>query len=315
MDDLELTILGSSSAIPISNRNPTSQFLTISNRHFLIDCGEGTQVKLRQNNIGFSRINHILISHLHGDHFYGLVPLLTSLHLLDRQKEIHIYGPPILEETVNCILNYTGSKLRFPVIYHHTSNTEKKLLYEDKALTVHSFPLKHSMPTCGFLFEEKERPRNIRKEKLQEYSIPISEIRQIKAGADWTDETGRVIPNEELSTEAPKPLSYAFCTDTAPMPHLDQYFSEVDLLYHEATFMDEHEERAKKTRHSTAKQAAAIARQVKARHLLLGHFSVRYMNLDGLLNEGRSVFEDSHLALEDHTFTLKRNSETLHVNV
>ena len=313
MEDLELTILGSSSAIPISNRNPSSQFLSIANRHFLIDCGEGTQVRLRQNNIGFGRINHIFISHLHGDHFYGLVPLLTSLHLLDRRKAINLYGPPELGEAVEGILKVSGARLRFERIYHCTSSEQKKLIYEDEALKVFSFPLDHSMDCCGFLFQEKERPRNMNKEKLQEYRIPHAEIRKIKRGADWQSETGETIANNEL-TEAPAPpLSYAYCTDTLPRLDLDQYLPPVNLLYHEATFTDEHIERAEKTKHSTAKQAATVAHKVKANNLLLGHFSVRYRDLEVLLQEALSIFEPSHLALEDHVFSLKRGQSTLHI--
>ncbi len=314
MQDLELTILGSSSAIPVGNRSPTAQFLTLSGRHFLIDCGEGTQVKLRQHNIGFGRINHIFISHLHGDHFYGLVPLLTSLHLLDREKEMHLYGPEDLEQAVKAMLDLSGARLRFPLIFHHTSPNSKKRIFEDEALKVYSFPLKHSMPCCGFLFEEKPRPRNMRKDKLEEYNIPVAEIRSIKKGANWENENGEEIANEELTTAAPDPLSYAFCTDTAPVKDLDQYFQNPDLLYHEATFTEELKKRAKQTQHSTAQQAASIAHLVKARHLLLGHFSVRFNDLTPLQEEAAAVFKNSYLALEGHTFRLNRKSKELEIN-
>jgi ribonuclease Z len=314
MQNLELTILGASSAIPVGNRSPTAQFLTLAGRHFLIDCGEGTQVKLRRNNIGFGRINHILISHLHGDHFYGLVPLLTSLNLLDREKEMHLYGPENLKEAVYALLKATNAYLRFPLVFHSTSNQEKRLLFEDKAVSVYSFPLKHSMPCCGFLFQEKPRPKNFKKEKLQEYSIPVAEIRAIKRGEDWVDEKGRTIANEELTTPAPDPLSYAFCTDTLPLKNLDQYFSEPDLLYHEATFTEELKDRAKQTTHSTALQAAQVALQVKAKNLLLGHFSVRYKDLTPILDEAQGVFKNSALAIEDTTFFLDRKRKTLEIS-
>lgn len=311
MQNLELTILGASSAIPVGNRSPTAQFLTLAGRHFLIDCGEGTQVKLRRNNIGFGRINHIFISHLHGDHFYGLVPLLTSLHLLDREKEMHLYGPENLKEGVYAFLKATSAYLRFPLVFHVTSSKHKKLLFEDKAVSVFSFPLKHSMPCCGFLFQEKPRPKNMRKEKLQEYSIPVAEIRAIKQGKDWVDEKGRTITNEELTTAAPDPLSYAFCTDTLPLENLSQYFSEPDLLYHEATFTEDLRDRAKQTNHSTALQAAQVALQVQAKNLLLGHFSVRYKDLTPILEEAQSVFKNASLAIEDTVFSLNRKSKTL----
>lgn len=290
--------------MPVTAKSPTSQFLTLADRHFLIDCGEGTQVRLRENGIGFSRINHIFISHLHGDHFYGLVPLLSTLHLLDREKPVHIYAPAAAEEAVYHLLKYSGGRIRYPLHFHHLPKGQKALVYEDKAVTVHAFPLEHRMDCFGFLFAEKLRPRNMRKEKLEEYSIPVAEIRQIKAGADWTDEAGHTIPNKELTTEAPPPLSYAFCTDTLPLD-LKKYLPPVHLLYHEATFKEEHRERAGQTYHTTAQQAARVAQKVPAEYLLLGHFSVRYGELDSLLEEARTVFPQSHLAREGNTFVLK----------
>lgn len=311
--EISLKILGASSAIPLSGRNPTSQFLTISNRHFLIDCGEGTQVQLRRNGIGFSRINHILISHLHGDHFYGLVPLLSTLHLLDRHKELHIYGPPALEQGIYDLLKLSHATLRFSIVFHALDMKERALIYEDKAVTVHSFPLRHSLPCCGFLFTEKDRPRNIRKDALVNYNIPTAEIRQIKQGKDWTDENGVTIPNSKLTTEALKSLSYAFCTDTTPVDNLAELIGlKPDLLYHEATFTEEHSKRATQTKHSTAKQAAEMAHAVNAKNLLIGHFSVRYDDLDELLTEAKAVFPNTYLAKERLTFRL-RSKQTLDV--
>ncbi len=304
--EISLKILGASSAIPLSGRNPTSQFLTISNRHFLIDCGEGTQVQLRRNGVGFSRINHILISHLHGDHFYGLVPLLSTLHLLDRHKEIHIYGPPALEQGIYDLLRLSHATLRFEIIFHPLDMKERALVYEDKAVTVHSFPLRHSLPCCGFLFTEKDRPRNIRKDALERYSIPTAEIRQIKQGKDWTNEKGEVVPNNELTTQPLKSLSYAFCTDTSPVANLTELIGlQPDILYHEATFTEEHAKRASQTKHSTAKQAAEMAISVGTKNLLIGHFSVRYEDLNELLNEARSTFSNTFLAREGLTFRLR----------
>lgn len=304
MSDLQLTILGSSSAMPVTAKSPTSQFLTLADRHFLIDCGEGTQMRLRENNIGFGRIQHIFISHLHGDHFYGLVPLLSTLHLLDREKPLHIYAPAAAEETVYHLLKHSGGRIRYPLHFHHLPKGKKSLMYEDKALTVHAFPLEHRMDCFGFLFAEKPRPRNMRREKLEEYNIPVAEIRQIKAGADWIDENGRKVNNKELTLNPPPPLAYAFCTDTLPLD-LQKYLPPVHLLYHEATFKEEHRERAGQTYHTTARQAAQVAQQAQAKHLLLGHFSVRYGELDSLLEEAREVFEHSYLAQEGNTFTVK----------
>lgn len=304
--ELSVQILGSSSAIPLNGRNPTSQFVTIASRHFLVDCGEGTQIQIRRNRIGFSRIEHILISHLHGDHFYGLVPLLSTLHLLDRHKEVHIYGPPELEKGVYDLLALSHTKLRFPIIFHALNMREPAIVYEDKGIMVHSFPLKHSLPCCGFFFQEKPKPRKFIKEVLEKYSIPNAEIRQIKQGADWQDEDGNIVPNDELTTAPSPSLSYAFCTDTKPVKNLLELMpASPDLLYHEATFTEELKDRAKHTKHSTAKQAAKMAELVGTKHLIVGHFSVRYDNFDEILQEAQEVFPQTHLALEKNTFRLK----------
>lgn len=310
--ELSVQILGSSSAIPLSDRNPTSQFVTIASRHFLVDCGEGTQIQLRRNRIGFSRIDHILISHLHGDHFYGLVPLLSTLHLLDRHKEVHIYGPPELEKGVYDILALSKAKLRYPLVFHALDMKEPAIVYEDKGVTVHSFPLKHSLPCCGFYFQEKPKPRKFIKEALEKYSIPAAEIRQVKQGADWEDENGNIIPNTELTTDAPPSLSYAFCTDTKPVKNLPELLpGSPDLLYHEATFTEELKDRAKQTKHSTAKQAAEIAQLVGAKHLMVGHLSVRYDDPTVILDEARAVFPQTYLALEKNTFRLQSPEKLL----
>ena len=303
---LELTVLGSSSALPLSNRNPSSQFLNLSNRQFLIDCGEGTQMQLRRNRIGFSRVNHILISHLHGDHYYGLMPLLTTLNLLDRRKELHLYAPPELEHGIHQSLKLSHSKLKFPLVFHELNFKDREVIYDDRAVRVSSFPLKHSLPCCGFLFEEKQRPRKILKEKIESLGIPIPEIKKIQAGEDWISEHGKVHANSEITTDPADTLSYAYCTDTAPVAHLKDLLKiQPDLLYHEATFEDQHEIRAKDTKHSTARQAGIIAREVDAKQLLIGHFSTRYTSLDNLLAEAREEFEHTMLAKENCTYVLK----------
>lgn len=302
---MELTILGSSSAIPIIERNPTSQFLHLAGRYFLIDCGEGTQVQLRKNQIGFGRVDHILISHLHGDHFFGLVPLLQSLQLLDRHKPIHIYGPPGLKDIIDVQLRASYTKLRYELNFHPLDMKEPATVFEDENVVVTSFPLKHGIDCCGFYFRERERPRKMSKEALAKYSIPVSEIKKIKLGEDWVDEDGKVIPNAELTYEAPPPLSYAFCTDTLPL-ELSRYFTKPSLLYHEATFREEHSDRAKKTNHSTAPQAAGVARSVEAENLIVGHFSIRYKDaeLEELLQEAKEGFENTFLAREGMCFTV-----------
>ncbi len=311
MEHLELTILGASSAIPLTNRYPSSQFLTLASRHFLIDCGEGTQVRLRANNIGFSRIDRIFISHLHGDHFFGLAPLLSTLHLLDRQKELHIYSPKGLKEAIQQQMKLQGSWLKYPVIFHNLQTDSFQNIYEDERVTVHSFPLKHSIDCFGFWFREKEKPRKMLKSAIEKYNIPPAEIRQIKNGKDWTDEDGNIIPNQELTTDPSSPLSYAYCTDTAPIDELQDYLHAPDLLYHEATFMEEHRKRAVQTNHSTARDAAQMALNVNAKQLMIGHFSVRYHDLDPLLEEARSVFPNTLLAGEGTTYALHPSRKKL----
>ncbi len=303
MEGIDLLILGSNSAVPLADRSPTAQWLSMCNRRFLIDCGEGTQIKMRQHQIGFGRLKHIFISHLHGDHVYGLLPLLTTLHLLDRQQEMHLYGPPELETLLRESLKLHHARLRFPLVFHPTDPKGRRLMYEDEALTVDAFPLRHSLPCFGYLFAEKEKPRHMRKEQIERYEIPVAQIRQIKQGADYQYQ-GETIANAELTEPARPPLRYAFVTDTAPLLELHELLPPVDLLYHEATFTDEHAERASETFHSTAKQAATVARKIGAQRLLLGHFSVRYRDLAPLREEAQSIFTPSYLAEEGCRFQL-----------
>lgn len=313
MEQLRLSILGSSSAIPLSNRSPSAQFLAIGNDHFLLDCGEGTQVKLRQHRIGFSRIKHILISHLHGDHFYGLVPLLSTLQLLDRHADLHIYGPEKLEQAVRQQLEITDAHISFPLHFHHLNPQKKERIYDTPSLEIHAFPLRHGIDCFGFSFQEKTLPRKMRKDKLEQYQIPVAQIRRIKAGADWIDDEGNTVANDELSDAGPAPLSYAYCTDTLPVKHMHHYFKNVDLLYHEATFLSTEADRASKTNHSTAAQAAEIAEICKAKHLLIGHFSVRYKEFGPLLNEAKAGFKESLIAREGFAFSIDRKSRELKI--
>ena len=304
--DLSLTILGSSSALPLSNRYPSSQYLSISDRHFLIDCGEGTQMQLRRNRIGFSRINHIMISHLHGDHIFGLLPLLTTMHLLDRHKDLHLYAPEELEGNIRQNLKLTHTNLRYNLVFHPLNMKERELIYEDLRLRVFSIPLKHSLPCCGFLFEEKERPRKVLGHKLKTYGISGPVVKKIQEGEDWQTFNGDKITNEELTTDPAPPLSYAYCSDTAPVENLAELLKKSpDLIYHEATFMDEHSARARQTKHSTARQAGALAKKVGASYLLVGHFSTRYDDLELLREEAKQEFEQTYLALENWTYLLK----------
>ena len=301
----ELTILGSNSALPTSKRFPTAQVLNVLERFFLIDCGEGTQIQLKKFRVPMSRINHIFISHLHGDHFFGLIGLISSLSLQGRKNDLHIYAHSKLEKIIRFQLDILESKLSYELVFHNIFGKETQILFEDDILSVQSFPLRHGvMPCAGFLFKEKERPRHLKKEMLDFYKIPIKERHGIKMGNDYIAETGELIPNARLTLSASAPRSYAFCTDTAYFPRIIPIISKVDLLYHEATFLKDDEKRAKSTYHSTAEQAANIADEAQVGQLLIGHFSARFHDLSGHLKEAQSVFKNTALAEDGCVFEL-----------
>lgn len=300
----ELLILGSSAATPTAKRNPTSQLLNIAERFFLIDCGEGTQMQLRRYKARFQSVNHIFISHLHGDHFLGLPGFIASMHLLGRQNELTIYGPKELEELIAIIHKFSETQLNYPIKFVHTQTANKQLLFEDEKVEVYSVPLKHRIATTGFLFKEKPLPRNIDKYKLEKYNVSFAEIHKLKKGLDAVDNDGNVIKNEQLTIEGPKPRSYAFCSDTKYFEELAKNIEEVDLLYHESTFLESKTDRAAQTFHSTASQAAQMAVLARAGKLLLGHFSARYDNLDLFLEEARPIFSNTELAREGSIFSL-----------
>ena len=292
----ELLILGTSSASPTSDRNASAQLLNISERYFLIDCGEATQIQLRRYKAKFQAIDHIFISHLHGDHFFGLPGLLSSMHLLGRKQELTIYAPPQLKEILDHLNKISETRLGFPLHWHFTSDHNIKLLFEDDKVEVYSFPLKHRIPCTGFLFREKPLPRKIDKYKLEKHKVSTAEIHILRNGHDVINADGELVKNEELTTDPLPPRSYAYCSDTLYHEELCSYVHNVDLLYHESTFLEDKAERAKSTFHSTAKQAADIARQAAVKQLLLGHFSARYRQLDEFLNEARPIFENCMLA-------------------
>nr|WP_319509891.1 ribonuclease Z [uncultured Draconibacterium sp.] len=300
----ELTILGSNSALPTSNRYPTAQVLDVPGRCFLIDCGEGTQIQLRRNRISFSKIRHIFISHLHGDHFYGLVGLLSTMNLLGVKSDVHIYAPSELKTLIQPQLDFIRGEMSIKPIFHPLNLKKPQTVFENKNIEVLSFPVKHSIPTVGFLFREKPKQANIKKEMIEAYNIPLAKIKDIKAGADFEAEDGRIIPNEKLTTPPPKPKSYAFCTDTAFHPPLAEIIEGVDLLYHEATFLEELKDLAGKTLHSTARQAAEMAKLSKASKLLIGHFSSRFKNLEDFKTEAREVFKNTELAIEGKKYII-----------
>jgi ribonuclease Z len=299
-----VTILGSNSALPTTKRYPTAQVLNVSGRFFLIDCGEGTQLQLRKNKIKFSRINNIFISHLHGDHVFGLIGLISTFGLLGRTNDLHIYAHSDLEKILTPQINYFCKDIKFGVIFHHLNTKKPELIFEDKNLTVTSFPLKHRVPTCGFLFKEKQKEPNIKKEAIAKYELSIAEIVRIKKGEPlYIDNVP--VPEEELLIPPPPPRSYAFCSDTGYNTAMLQVIKGVDLLYHEATFADEHKELAKKTTHSTAKQAASIAKEANAGKLLLGHFSSRYDDLSILEKEAREIFPETYIVNDGEVWDVR----------
>ncbi|WP_010665025.1 ribonuclease Z [Marinilabilia salmonicolor] len=301
---ISVTILGSNSALPTSERNPTAQVLNASGRFFLIDCGEGTQMQLRRNRVHFGKIDHVFISHLHGDHVFGLPGLISSFGLLGRTKDLHIHGVVDLETVLRPVIDYFSKELPFNIVFHRINPLEKELIYEDAVLGVSTFPVEHRIPTVGFLFREKPKERKINKPVCDFYNVPLRVLPKLKQGADFMRDNGEQILNEKLTFPAPPSLSYAFCTDTLPLQSVAEVVKGVDMLYHEATFMSDQEGLAKKTFHSTARQAAEIALEAGVKKLLIGHFSSRYRDLSPLLAEAREVFPDTEIAGEGVTFDI-----------
>lgn len=301
---LQLTILGASGAIPAYGRFTSSQYLNLNNRHFLIDCGEGAQLQLAKTSISFHRIGHIFISHLHGDHYLGLMGLLFTMHLNHRETDLHLYSHRGLDDIILTQLKHSHSVLNYRIHFHELTPGKSELLYEDDVVTVESFPLTHRLACSGFLFREKPKPRRIDKDRLPP-DMKLQYIAQLKLGNDIHDEEGHLLyKNEDLTLSPRHSLSYAYCSDTALFPELARYIKDVDLLYHEATFMEEEREKANQTFHSTAADAAKLAKIVNAKRLVLGHFSARYRELDGLLAEARSVFANCELAVELSTIEI-----------
>jgi ribonuclease Z len=294
--NFSLKILGSSSAMPTPERYSTAQVLNVLERFFLIDCGEGTQIQMRRFKIKYTKINHVFISHLHGDHFLGLFGFISTMNLQGRNTDLHIYAPFKLEALLQAFINTMDHGLNYEIIFHPHEYNGTKTIYEDKKVEVTSFPLRHRIPTVGFLFKEKPSLRNLKKNVVEELNIPISKIQGIKEGEDFINEEGAVFPNKNLTIPPPHPRSYAFASDTAYMPKLSEIVNEVDLLYHEATYTNTDKKLAKATGHSTAEQAAQIAKNANAKKLLLGHFSNRYKNKMDFLCEAEKIFPPTILA-------------------
>jgi ribonuclease Z len=306
---MKLTILGSSSALPTSGRYPSAHVLTAHERLFLIDCGEGTQMQLRKTRIRFGKINHIFISHLHGDHVFGLYGLLSTFSLMGRENPIHLYAPENYQSILISHLNDFDIRLSYEVDFIPLSGKDPMKILDDKYITVTSFPLQHRIPSYGFLFREKISERNIIKECIDRYNIPHVRIPAIKKGEDFITTDGAVIRNEDITLPPSEPLSYAYCSDTKYFKRLASFVKGVNLLYHEATFDKSKEELAAITGHSTTLDAAKTALDAGAGTLLIGHFSARYKEVLPLVEEARTIFPETYPAIDGKSFEVGNISE------
>ena len=298
MEKFELHILGCGSALPTTRHFPTSQIVNVRDKLFMIDCGEGAQLQFRKSHLKFSRLNHIFISHLHGDHCFGLLGLISTLNLLGRTAELHIHSPKGLETLLTPMLDFFNRQMTYKVLFHEFDTKEPMQIYEDRSLTVTTIPLRHRMPCCGFLFAEKRRPNHIIREMVDFYQVPVYELNRIKNGADYVTSEGKTVSNNLLTRPSAPSRSYAYCSDTIYLPSIVEQIKGVDLLFHEATFANEDAPRAKETFHTTAAQAAEIARKAEVKKLLIGHFSARYEDDNILLQEASAIFPDTQLAKE-----------------
>lgn len=302
MMKFEVTILGSSSATPVFNRNPSAQLLNCNEKYYLIDCGEGTQQQLTKYNLKAARIDYIFISHLHGDHYFGLIGLLSSLHLNGRIKPMQIFGPKPLLEILEIQFKYSDTVLRYPIEFFPIEADESRQIFENSDLTVKTIVLNHRIPTTGFIFQQKKRQRKLIKDKTDE--VPMAYYTALKKGIDVELPNGDILRSEDYTTEADAPRCYAYCSDTLFDENYFATIKDCDTLYHEATFMHDLLDRAKETHHTTALQAGEVAKINGAKKLLIGHFSSRYKTLQMLLEEAQSVFENTELAIEGRTFHL-----------
>lgn len=306
MSNFSITILGSNSAIPSLKRNPSAQSVNLNGHNFLIDCADGTQVQLRKFKIKFQKIDHIFISHLHGDHYFGLVGYLSSMNLLGRKNELHIYAPPLLEEIIKIQLDASETILNYSVYFHYLHENKTKTILKNNILSVKAFPLKHSIPTWGFIFKENQDKRKIKKSFANNVNISKNEFEKIQNGADFTDKSGKTYKNNEITLDPPKARSYAYCSDTGYSKAIIPFIKDVDLLYHESTFMEEKKEVAREKFHSTAMDAAKIAKKANAKKLLLGHYSNRYKDLTPLLKEAKSIFGNTELTDDGLVFYIQK---------
>lgn len=305
MEPFKIHILGCGSALPTLKHFASSQVVEIREKLFMIDCGEGTQIQLRKSKLRFTKLGAVFISHLHGDHCFGLIGLISTFGMLGRIAPLHIYAPKELQEMLNLEMDMFCKGLEFDVVFHAIDTTSKTIIYEDKSLTVETIPLEHRIPCCGFLFKEKSTRRHILRDMIDFYHIPISQIDNIKSGAGWTTEEGILIPNSQL-TSNPDPIrSYAYCSDTRYIPSLYKMIEGVNLLYHESTYDNSCLQRARLYYHSTSQQAATVAKNGHVGKLLLGHFSARYDNEGVILKEAQQIFPSSFLSNEGMIIDVK----------
>ncbi|MDX1446146.1 ribonuclease Z [Lishizhenia sp.] len=303
MTRFEVTVLGSGAAIPTLERGATSHYVNCNERHILIDCGEGTQLQMRKFKVRLQKISHICISHLHGDHFFGLVGYLSTLQLLGRNEGLTIYGPEGLEQIIKQQLEIGGAHLNFNIKFVITNPKESELLFEDKLIELHSIPLKHKVPTTGFLIKEKPKERNLIKEEFDKTGLSVAYISKLRQGKDVEKEDGSIVRAKDVTLPPKRTRSYAFCSDTAYKEDIIPLIKGVDLLYHEATFTKDKIERAKATKHSTAEQAATIAKMAEVRKLIIGHLSARYKTVEKHTEEAQAIFEKTQVVNDgDHFF-------------
>lgn len=302
MKSFKVHILGCGSALPTLQHYASSQIVEFRDKCFMIDCGEGTQMQVRYTHIHFSKIQAVFISHIHGDHCFGLIGMISTFGMLGRTAPLHIYAPAELESILNAQVELFCTGLEYNIVFHAVDTAERTVIYEDRSLIVETIPLEHRVPCCGFIFREKPALPHIRRDMIDFYNIPISQINNIKAGAGWTTPDGDFVPHERLTVPADAPLSYAYCSDTRYLPHLHELIKGVSTLYHESTYAEDNIEKARIYHHSTAAQAAMVARDANVGKLLLGHYSSRYRDESVLLDEAKAIFPNSYLTNEKLVF-------------
>lgn len=304
MEPFKVYILGCGSALPTIKHSASSQVIELRGKVFMVDCGEGTQLQMRKAHVGFTKIQAVFITHLHGDHCFGLIGLISTMGMLGRTAPLHVYAPKELQPLLDLQMNMFCSGLEFQVFFHAVDTTQNRVVYEDKSVSVESVPLEHRVPCCGYIFREKPTLPHILRDMIDCYGVPISQINNIKLGADWTTPDGEVIDNERFVTPADPPRSYAYCCDTKYIPTLWKLVNHVTMLYHDSTYDREMTSRAALYCHSTSTQAAMVARDAHVGRLLLGHFSARYDNETGILEEAQEIFPASELASEGKIISL-----------